>query len=101
MFLNVCVGQYGEELILNVTLFVVRVWLDQYKGELILNVTFFKLLYIEHAPLPSVVLRALLQFLYMYSLVIKFIHCLLSTLLHVIKFYIFYEPVEDLLLLVD
>jgi len=32
-------GQYREELILNVTVFVVRVWREQYREELILNVT--------------------------------------------------------------
>jgi hypothetical protein len=32
------VGQYREELILNVTLFVARVWGGQYREELILNV---------------------------------------------------------------
>ena len=31
--------QYREELILNVTVFVVRVLGEQYRGELILNVT--------------------------------------------------------------
>jgi len=34
-------GQYREELILNVTVFVVRVWREQYREELILNVTVF------------------------------------------------------------
>ena len=34
-------GQYREELILNVTVFVVRVWGGQYREELILNVTVF------------------------------------------------------------
>jgi len=34
-------GQYREELILNVTVFVVRVWGGQYGGELILNITVF------------------------------------------------------------
>jgi hypothetical protein len=33
--------QYREELILNVNLFVVRVWEGQYREELILNVTLF------------------------------------------------------------
>ena len=32
-------GKYREELILNVTLIVVRVWGEQYRGKLILNVT--------------------------------------------------------------
>jgi hypothetical protein len=32
-------GVYREELILNVTLFVVRVWGGEYREELILNVT--------------------------------------------------------------
>ena len=32
-------GQYREELILNVTVFVGRVWGGQYREELILNVT--------------------------------------------------------------
>jgi len=32
-------GQYREELILNVTVWVVRVWGFQYRDELILNVT--------------------------------------------------------------
>ena len=45
------------------------------------------LLYIEHAPLLSVVLHAMLQFIYMYSFVISIVHCLLSTLLHIIKVY--------------
>ena len=34
-------GQYREELILNVTMFVMRVWVGQYREELILNVTVF------------------------------------------------------------
>jgi len=34
-------GQYSEELILNVTVCVVRVWGGQYREELILNVTVF------------------------------------------------------------
>ena len=34
-------GQYREELMLNVTVFVVRVWGEQYREELILNVTVF------------------------------------------------------------
>ena len=34
-------GQYREELILNITVFVVRVWGGQYREELILNVTVF------------------------------------------------------------
>jgi len=34
-------GQYREELILNVTVFVVGVWGGQYREELILNVTVF------------------------------------------------------------
>ena len=34
-------------------------------------VCFFYLLYIEHAPLRSVVLHAMLQFIYMYSFVIS------------------------------
>jgi len=34
-------GQYREELILNVTVFVVRVWGGHYREELILNVTVF------------------------------------------------------------
>ena len=34
-------GQYREELILNIIVFVVRVWGGQYRGELILNVTLF------------------------------------------------------------
>ena len=34
-------GQYREELILNVTVFVVRVWGGQYREELILSVTVF------------------------------------------------------------
>ena len=34
-------GEYREELMLNVTLFVVRVWGVQYREELILNVTLF------------------------------------------------------------
>jgi len=34
-------GQYREELILNVTVFVVRMWGGQYREELILNVTVF------------------------------------------------------------
>ena len=33
--------EYREELILNVTVFVVRVWGGQYREELILNVTVF------------------------------------------------------------
>ena len=46
-------GQYREELILNVSMFVVRVWGGQYREELILNITVFvmrvvwKGLYIE------------------------------------------------------
>ena len=32
-------GQYREELILNITVFVLRVWEEQYRGELLLNVT--------------------------------------------------------------
>ena len=38
---SVCGGQYREELILNSTVFVVRVWGGQYREELILNVTVF------------------------------------------------------------
>jgi len=34
-------GQYREELILNITVFVVRGWGGQYREELILNVTLF------------------------------------------------------------
>ena len=34
-------GKYRKELILNVTVFVVRVWGGQYRKELILNVTVF------------------------------------------------------------
>jgi len=34
-------GQYREELILNVTVLVVRIWGGQYREELILNVTVF------------------------------------------------------------
>ena len=34
-------GEYREELILNVTVFVVRVWGGEYREELILNVTVF------------------------------------------------------------
>ena len=33
--------QYREELMLNVTVFVVRLWGGQYREELILNVTVF------------------------------------------------------------
>ena len=33
--------QYRKELIMNVTVFVVRVWEGQYREELILNVTVF------------------------------------------------------------
>jgi len=33
-------AQYREELILNVTVFFVRVWLRQYREELILNIIF-------------------------------------------------------------
>ena len=50
-------------------------------------VCFFYLLYIEHAPLRSVVLHAMLQFIYVYSFVISIVHYLLSTLLHNIKVY--------------
>ena len=35
------VGHYREELILNATLFVVRVWGVQYREELILNIIVF------------------------------------------------------------
>jgi hypothetical protein len=35
--------KYREELLLNVTVFVVRVWGGQYSGELILNITVFRL----------------------------------------------------------
>jgi hypothetical protein len=38
---RVCGGQYREDLILNVTVFVVRFWGGQYREELILNVTLF------------------------------------------------------------
>ena len=34
-------GHYREELILNITVFVVRVWGGQYREELILNITVF------------------------------------------------------------
>ena len=34
-------GQYREELIQNLTLFVLRVWGGQYREELILNITVF------------------------------------------------------------
>jgi len=34
-------GHYREELILNVSMFVVRVWWRQYREELILNITVF------------------------------------------------------------
>ena len=33
--------QYGEERILNVTVFVVRLWGEQYREELIVNITLF------------------------------------------------------------
>jgi hypothetical protein len=49
--------------------------------------TMIFLLCMEHAPLLSVVLHAMLQYIYMYSFVISTIHCLLSTLLHNIKVY--------------
>jgi len=39
IFVRVWGGQYREELILNITVFVVRVWEGQYREELILNVT--------------------------------------------------------------
>ena len=32
-------GQYREELILNITVCVVRVWEEQYREELIVNIT--------------------------------------------------------------
>ena len=34
-------GQYREELILNVTVFVVGVWAGEYREELILNIAVF------------------------------------------------------------
>ena len=37
--MRVCGRQYREELILNVTVFVVRVWGGQYREELLLNIT--------------------------------------------------------------
>ena len=64
-------------------------------------VCIFFYLYIEHAPLLSVVLHAVLQFIYMCSRVISTVHCLLSTLLHIIKVYRFNKPAKDLLVLVD
>ena len=39
--MRVCGGQYTEELILNITVFVVRVWGGQYREEMIMNVTLF------------------------------------------------------------
>jgi len=38
---RVCGGEYTEELILNITVFVVRVWGVEYREELLLNVTVF------------------------------------------------------------
>ena len=61
---------------------------------------FFKL-YIEHAPLLSAVLHAMLEIIYMFSFVISIVHCLLNTLLHIIKVYCFDKPAKDLLVLVD
>jgi len=61
----------------------------------------FFYLYIQHAPLLSAVLHAMLHFIYMYSFVIITVHCLLSTLLLIIKIYCFDKPAEDLLVLVD
>jgi len=43
----------------------------------------------------------MLQFIYMYSFVINIVHCLLSTLLRIIKVYLFDKPAKDLLVLVD
>jgi len=34
-------GEYTEEVILNITVFVVTVWGEEYREELILNVTVF------------------------------------------------------------
>ena len=62
--------------------------------------TFF-LLYIEHAPLLSVVLHAILQIIFMFSFVISIVHCLLNTLLHIIKVYWFNKTAKYLLVLVD
>jgi hypothetical protein len=40
-FVRVCGGKYRDELFLNFTLFVVRVWVWQYRDEKFLNVTLF------------------------------------------------------------
>jgi len=48
---------------------------------------YFFLLYIEHAPLLSVVLHAMLQIIYIFSFVISIVHCLLNTLLLIVKVY--------------
>jgi len=50
---------------------------------------YYYYLYIGHAPLLSVVLHALLQFIYICSRVISTVHCLLVTLLHIVKVYRF------------
>ena len=68
---------------------------------LYLYLFFFFYLHIGHGPLLSVVLHAVLQFIYMYSLVVSIVHCLLITLLHIIKVYRFDKPAKDLLVLGD
>ena len=65
------------------------------------EVIFFIYLYIGHAPLLSVVLPAVLQFIYICFRVISTVHCLLVTLLHIVKVYRFNKPAKDLLVPVD
>ena len=62
---------------------------------------FFFYLYIGHAPLLSVVLPAVLQFIYICFRISSTVHCLLVTLLHIVKVYRFNKPAKDLLVLVD
>ena len=68
-----------------------------------LNLFFFSLLYlyIRLAPLLPVVLHAVLQFIYICSRVISSVHCLLVTLLHIVKVHRFNKPAKDLMFVVQ
>ena len=62
---------------------------------------FIFLLYIGYAPLILVVLNTILHFIHMYSFVIIIVHCLLATLLCIIKVYCFDKPPNNHLVYVD